>query len=276
MLVLCECAMRKSKAFLLFFSVSDLLSAMSFETSARSAPCTKLSAHATTGPYQGPLHASSIQIFRFIDILYDYTKSRMKRKFSCLSLFYNEYCLHNFFFMLTSHTTGSGKDAITVISHRDFPSFSVQVAHYGATLLSFHTSKEFGDIEILGGYRSLEDLHVGYASRNWVMAPFANRIPNGRYTWQGSEYMLPEGSRMHGLVAKEVWDLLDVSTTEDAMELTFTLDSLSDGIEGYPFELLYTLTYTVSLEGVAMEITATNAGESDAPYFVGWHTYFTL
>ena len=96
-LVLCECAMRKSKAFLLFFSVSDLLSAMSFEISARSAPYTKLSAHATTGPYQGPLHASSIQIFRFIDILYDYMKSRMKRKFSCLSLFYNEYCLHNFF-----------------------------------------------------------------------------------------------------------------------------------------------------------------------------------
>lgn len=81
---------------------------------------------------------------------------------------------------------------------------------------------------------------------------------------------------MHGLVAKEVWDLLDVSVTEDAMELTFTLDSLSDGVEGYPFELLYTLTYTISLEGVAMEITATNVGESDAPYFVGWHTYFTL
>jgi aldose 1-epimerase len=178
--------------------------------------------------------------------------------------------------MLTSHTTGSGKDAITTISHRDFPSFSVQVAHYGATLLSFHTNKEFGDMEILGGYRSLEDLHTGYASRNWVMAPFANRIPNGRYTWQGGEYILPEGSRMHGLVAKEVWDLLDVSVTEDAMELTFTLDSLSDGVEGYPFELLYTLTYTISLEGVAMEITATNAGESDAPYFVGWHTYFTL
>ena len=47
-------------------------------------------------------------------------------------------------------------------------------------------------MEILGGYRSLEDLHMGYASRNWVMAPFANRIPNGRYTWQGSEYVLPE------------------------------------------------------------------------------------
>jgi aldose 1-epimerase len=178
--------------------------------------------------------------------------------------------------MLTSHTTGSGKDAITIISHRDFPSFSVQVAHYGATLLSFHTNKEFGDMEILGGYRSLEDLHMGYASRNWVMAPFANRIPNGRYTWQGSEYVLPEGSRMHGLVAKEVWDLLDVSATEDVMELTFSLDSLSDGVEGYPFELLYTLTYTISLEGVTMEITATNIGEQDAPYFVGWHTYFTL
>lgn len=81
---------------------------------------------------------------------------------------------------------------------------------------------------------------------------------------------------MYGLVAKEVWDLLDVSATEDVMELTFSLDSLSDGVEGYPFELLYTLTYSISLSGVQMEMTATNVGESDAPYFVGWHTYFSL
>ena len=81
---------------------------------------------------------------------------------------------------------------------------------------------------------------------------------------------------MHGLVAKEVWDLLDISQENEAIELTFSLDSLSDGVEGYPFELLYTLTYTISLEGVTMEITATNVGEQDAPYFVGWHTYFTL
>lgn len=80
------------------------------------------------------------------------------------------------------------------------------------------------------------------------MAPFANRIPDGRYTWQGTEYVLPEGSRMHGLVAKEVWNLLDVLTGEDSIELTFTLDSLSDGVKGYPFEILYTLTYTISLE----------------------------
>ncbi|MCB9804598.1 hypothetical protein H6769_03005 [Candidatus Peribacteria bacterium] len=71
------------------------------------------------------------------------------------------------------------------------------------------------------------------------MAPLPNRIRMVD-TWQGTEYVLPEGSRMHGLVAKEVWNLLDVLTGEDSIELTFTLDSLSDGVKGYPFEILYT------------------------------------
>ena len=133
-LVLCECTMRKSKAFLLFFSVSDLLSAMSFDTSFRSAPCTKLSAHATTGPYQGPLHASSIQIFRFIDILYDYMKSRMKRKFSCLSLFYNEYYLHNFLscspLILLALTRMLSQLFLTEISHHSLYKLLIMVRRF--------------------------------------------------------------------------------------------------------------------------------------------------
>jgi aldose 1-epimerase len=58
--------------------------------------------------------------------------------------------------------------------------------------------------------------------------------------------------------------------------LIYTLDALSEGIEGYPFELLYVLTYTISLTGVVMELSATNLGEINAPYFVGWHSYFAL
>lgn len=159
------------------------------------------------------------------------------------------------FLLVTNH---SDQGIVTNISHSDSSSFSARIAHRGATLLSFHTSAEYGDMEILGGYRSLEDLQAGYASRNWVMAPFANRIPNGEYEFEGKKYILPEDRWLHGLVAHEDWELLEAVETPEGLMLIYTLDTLADGVDGYPFELLYVLTYTISLSGVNFELSATN------------------
>jgi aldose 1-epimerase len=111
-----------------------------------------------------------------------------------------------------TYTQNSHTTIVTAPLH---PGFRVEIARRGATLLSFHTSHEYGDLEVLGGYRSLDALSTGYASRNWIMAPFANRIPDGKYQFEGKEYILPPERRMHGLVAHEDWELLDAIETPE-------------------------------------------------------------
>lgn len=118
----------------------------------------------------------------------------------------------------------------SVITAQEHPRFHVEIAHRGATLLSFHTSHEYGDMEVLGGYTSRESLLAGYASRNWIMAPFANRIPHGEYEFEGVKYILPEDRRMHGLVAHEDWSLLEAVETSEGLMLIYTLESLADGL----------------------------------------------
>lgn len=119
----------------------------------------------------------------------------------------------------------------SIITAPGYSGFRVEIAHRGATLLSFHTSQDHGDIEVLGGYTSRDSLLSGYASRNWIMAPFANRIPDGVYEFEGVTYTLPADRRMHGLVAHEDWSLLEAVETQEGLMLIYTLDSLSDGIE---------------------------------------------
>ena len=108
--------------------------------------------------------------------------------------------------------------------------------------------------------------------RGDVLAPWPNRIRDGKYAYEGVEYQVPltEPARqnaLHGLVNLSLWSLLSKNTTR--AELTYELPES----EFYPSTLKLLTIYEISEQGLLIEIIVENIGERTAPFGVSIHPY---
>ena len=109
--------------------------------------------------------------------------------------------------------------------------------------------------------------------RGAVVAPWPNRIGDGRYTWDGQEIQAAltepdRGNALHGLVSFQAF--VPVSVSGDEVVLRTELFPSP----GYPFHLLLTVRHAVEPEaGLVSTVTALNLGGQDAPYGVCPHPY---
>lgn len=109
-----------------------------------------------------------------------------------------------------------------------------------------------------------------------VLAPWPNRIRDGRYSFEGTTYQLPltepaMSNASHGLVKWVRWTRL----AHDVSSVTLAHDVVPQ--TGYPFEIRLILRYTLdATTGLTVELTATNTGESPAPFGAGFHPYLDL
>ncbi|MDF9749941.1 aldose 1-epimerase family protein [Arthrobacter sp. ES3-54] len=108
--------------------------------------------------------------------------------------------------------------------------------------------------------------------RGVIIAPWPNRIPDGKYTFDGEDYQLPvnEAGRrcsLHGFTPELDWRL--ESWTESALELSCAIGPAP----GYPFALSITARYRLDGDGLNTTVTAANMGERTAPYGVCPHPY---
>lgn len=122
-------------------------------------------------------------------------------------------------------------------------------------------------------------LVVGFAAdeempnfRGAFVAPWPNRIADGRYSFDGSDYALPinepeRGAALHGLVFDRAWTL--VEHTASAVTLACTIQPT----DAYPFELSIEAGFSVDEHGFRTEVAAANTGDRRAPYGVCPHPY---
>lgn len=108
--------------------------------------------------------------------------------------------------------------------------------------------------------------------RGAVLAPWSNRVGDGRYEFGGDEHVLPlnepdRGNALHGLVLESQWQPVDA--TPSAVTMLLRLGP----VDGYPFRLDLSLTYALSDSGLVVALRATNAGDVPAPYGCGFHPY---
>lgn len=109
--------------------------------------------------------------------------------------------------------------------------------------------------------------------RGQVLAPWPNRVRDGRWTWQGRELQIPlnevaKGNASHGLVRWSGWTA--VETAPDRVVLAHRLHPQS----AYPFRLDLTATYAVHPgRGLSVVLAARNAGDAPAPVALGMHPY---
>lgn len=109
--------------------------------------------------------------------------------------------------------------------------------------------------------------------RGALVAPWPNRIGDGRYTWDGQEIQAPineveRNTALHGVVSFQAFEA--VSEQADVLELRTEIFASP----GYPFHLELRARFSLDAEkGLETVVTARNLGEKDAPYGVCPHPY---
>jgi aldose 1-epimerase len=159
---------------------------------------------------------------------------------------------------------------------------SAVFARCGATLLDWSVRDRGETVALTDGYADAAEFATQNGVRNGVLAPFPNRIADGRYRFDGRDHDLlpgaPADARLiyHGFL--RLIDLAVERTTDgdDEAGVLFAGTIGRDTFPGYPFALALEVQATLTERGIALVVTATNLGDTTAPYACGWHPYFRL
>jgi aldose 1-epimerase len=159
----------------------------------------------------------------------------------------------------------------------------VRIACRGATVLSMEVTHAGRTHDLADGYRDAAELDTRPSSRFAVMAPFANRIAQARYRFDGVEQDLapgvPESERAsrHGFVRGEDFHLDELHADAHGAQALFTTQAIRPGAHpGYPHAIDLAMRYTLTAEGLDVEAIMRNVGDTAAPCFFGWHPYFRV
>jgi aldose 1-epimerase len=155
---------------------------------------------------------------------------------------------------------------------------TLEVVLRGATALRYLVNYEGKIINILDGFETQDELEAAKGARCWIMAPFANRIQNGKYYFNGTDYELspipPRDQVMHGFLSNIQYELYKTDTTENSIEATFVTKKTRPGVfSGYPFSLDVYVKYKLEDGKLSCKIIGENVGEEPLPFGSGWHSY---
>lgn len=142
----------------------------------------------------------------------------------------------------------------------------------GASLRSFVIKKNGARYELLsGGTNEHDPKELPRGEGSFIMAPWVNRIRDGRLMTPDGIHELPMNApphAIHGLVREREWDVVAVTT--DSVQLAIELE------EPWPYR--GRVEYSLSLEGRAfgqtMKLIAADDETRTFPGSVGWHPWF--
>lgn len=105
-----------------------------------------------------------------------------------------------------------------------------------------------------------------------VLAPWPNRIADGRFDFAGRSHRLPitepaRGTALHGLVAAAEWDIAECA------EASLTLRTEIEPSQGYPFRISLIVSYTLDEGEIRIAAHSRNRGTEPAPFGFGFHPW---
>lgn len=115
-----------------------------------------------------------------------------------------------------------------------------------------------------------DEVRPGY--RGATLAPWPNRIVDGRYSFGGVEHRLAltepaRGQALHGLLGWAEFD--DRLVLDDRVVLAAVIEPQT----GYPFRVEVETEYRIDADGLHQTVTAHNLGADAAPWGTGPHPY---
>lgn len=134
-------------------------------------------------------------------------------------------------------------------------------------------SLKFKDKIIIEDYPNF-DYKDSYASS--ILFPFASRIKEGKYTFEGNDYQLEKNdgeNALHGLVYNKKFELFEPEEHQDNCSATFNYFEKNES-KGFPFTYFLSVTYTLFEDSLNIRITVKNTDTRSFPFTLGWHPYF--
>jgi len=112
-----------------------------------------------------------------------------------------------------------------------------------------------------------------------LLAPWPNRVAGGRWSWQGKAQQLPltepaAGNAIHGLLRQSFFRPVDGATGRDTDRIT--LEAVVPPQNGWPQPVRVAVAYVVDAAGLTVTTTATNLGDGDIPFGLGFHPYLRV
>ncbi|SFC28531.1 aldose epimerase family protein [Clostridium uliginosum] len=156
----------------------------------------------------------------------------------------------------------------------------VKILNYGGIISSIVVPDRYGKFEdVVLGYDKIEDYIKNKLFFGAIIGRHANRIENGKFKINGTEYILSKNegnNQLHGGMVgfdKVIWNAEITQNGEsEAVELCyFSLD----GDEGYPGNLDVKVTYTLT-EDNTLEIDYFAVSDKDTVVNLTNHSYFNL
>lgn len=156
----------------------------------------------------------------------------------------------------------------------------VRITNYGGIVQALTAPDKDGKYEdVVLGYDSLKSYIEATPYFGAIVGRYGNRIANGRFTLDGTEYTLAQNdgkNHLHGGIIgfdKVVWKATPIKN-DDAVSLK--LEYLSkDGEEGYPGNLKVTVIYTLT-DDDALKIEYHATTDKKTVVNLTNHSYFNL
>lgn len=173
-----------------------------------------------------------------------------------------------------------GEQPIVVLTSPD-GSRRLRIACHGAALLSFEVAVGGTMHDLADGYRDAAEVVSRPGSRFAIMVPFAGRIADARYTFEGQSQDLQPGvvgaerASRHGFVRGVDFEVTALEADEQVAQVTLVTTAIRQQ-PGYPHAIDLAVTFTLDASGLTLEVRMRNVGDSAAPCFFGWHPYFRL
>lgn len=137
----------------------------------------------------------------------------------------------------------------------------VKVSTLGAELTSIK-NKDNG-VEYL--WQGDEDYWSGQAP---IMFPICGRLYEGKYTYMGKEYTMPN----HGIARSSEFSV----TSQKDDEITLSLVSNEKTKENYPFDFIFNVTYKITNKTLTVKYTVINKDTKELIFAVGGHPAFNV
>lgn len=150
---------------------------------------------------------------------------------------------------------------------------------YGAKLKSLKMQKNGQYHELLWPI-SVDDLKTNDWYKSTILFPYPNRLEDGKYSFEGKDYQFPinepdKNNQLHGMLYNEPFSV--TAQRADGDSASIELSYVYDGDKSYyPFPFIFSVKYTYSRAGFAVDFQVTNKGNQKLPFGLGWHPYFQI
>lgn len=160
--------------------------------------------------------------------------------------------------------------------------FSLKFTNWGATILSAILPDKEGKLaDVVLGFESLSEYKNDTTYFGALVGRVANRIGGAKFNLDGKTYKLPHNdgnNTLHGGhkgFGDVIWKVGNYEPKVDSPYITFTYHSF-DGEQGFPGDLLVSVTYKIIAENMLTVIMKAKALNKATPVNLAQHTYWNL